>query len=98
MAAWIDAPQGGEQFSGRAVRVDACGILRVEQILEGRVGGDPPHYDVEFPTGVAVVEDDRLTGCDVALPRGRHPHLDRLAARFHLAVVPREQTHVVLAR
>ncbi|MEU0248421.1 hypothetical protein ABZ192_29700 [Streptomyces sp. NPDC006235] len=66
----VDAAEVGEQLSGRPVWVDAHGVLRAEQIIEGVVRGDPLNDDVEFPPGVPVVEDDRVTDCDGALLRG----------------------------
>ncbi|MFH9298316.1 hypothetical protein [Streptomyces sp. NPDC017520] len=91
----VDAAEDGEQLSGRRVRVDARRVLRAEQVLEGAVGGDPLHDDIEFPPGVPIPEDDRVTDRDGVLPRSGHHHLDRLAACFHLAVVAPEQVDVV---
>lgn len=92
----VDAAEAGEQLAGRPVRVDARGVLRAEQVLEGGVRGDPLHEDVKLPPGIPLVEDDRVADADVALVRGGHPYFDRLAPCFHLAVVPPEQAHVVL--
>ncbi len=96
----VDAAEACEQLAvaGLPVRIDARGVLRAEQFLEGAVRGDPLHDDVDVPSGVPVVEDDRVADADVAPVRHGDPRFDRLAPGFNLPAVPPDKMHVVLGR